>query len=207
MNDFVDPNSQPKIAASELTWPIDWSRTPAARRDRSRYEVTQDQAVDGIRRAVKILKGSNLVISTNLPLNRYGRPSNDAREPKDPGVAVYWTRNNKPQVIACDKYSTVRENLRAVGLALDALRALERSGASQVIERAFMGLRALSANAERHWRLVLELPDVVDEPTIDAAYRRLAKVRHPDKQSGSLTDMIELNRAHRQALEELRRGL
>ncbi len=207
MNDVsnFDPNKPPQVAAYPLTWPADWARTPPSQREKSRYDVTQGKAVQGIIKAIRILGGVDVIISTNVHSNAYGLPSTDAREPKDPGVAVYWIRNRKPQVIACDKYLTLRENLRAAGLALDALRALERTGATQVAERAFLGLRALPANTNRHWRLVLELPDLADAPTIEAAYRRLAKNRHPDKQGGSHEAMQELNRAYREALEDQRR--
>lgn len=57
---------------------------------------------------------------------RYARtvtPHSKAKEPDDPGVAVYWTMDGQPQVMACDKWDLVRFNLRAVGLAM-ALREI-----------------------------------------------------------------------------------
>ena len=65
--------------------------------------------------------------------------------------------------------------------------------------------RPLPANTNRHWRVVLELPDLADAATIEAMYKRLAKERHPDKNGGDAEPIVELNRAHREALEELQK--
>jgi cytochrome c5 len=46
-------------------------------------------------------------------------------------------------VIACDSYSTVRANMRAVGATVEALRAIQRHGATSLLERAFTGFAAL----------------------------------------------------------------
>src|SRR5262245_22672005 len=47
---------------------------------------------------------ARLVISTNVPVRNDGLPYSTAREPQDPGVAVYFTRSRKPYVLACDRW-------------------------------------------------------------------------------------------------------
>jgi hypothetical protein len=84
-----------------------------------------------------------IVVSTNVPTRRDGLPYADAREPADPGVAVYFTHGKRQLVIACDSYSTVRANMRAVGATVEALRAIQRHGATSLLERAFTGFAAL----------------------------------------------------------------
>lgn len=45
-------------------------------------------------------------------------------------------------VIACDKYSEVRLNIKAIQISLAAIRKIEESGASGIIDRAFAGFTA-----------------------------------------------------------------
>ena len=197
------------IEAFPLTWPAGWPRTESWRRKESRYEVTFTAARDGVFRSVRLLAGRHPVLSTNVPLRRDGIPLAGQREPNDVGVAVYWTDGkNRPRVIACDAWRTVRDNVRAIGLALEGLRAVERAGASQILERAFTGFAALPAAASsttRPWRHVLNLRDDVrlTRDDIETSFRALAKIRHPDVAGGSHELMTELNAARAAALAEV----
>lgn len=198
-----------------LVWPFGWVRTERSCRKKSRYAVGFRKTRDEVVRSLRLLGGCEVVISSNVPVRTDGLPYVDFAEPADVGIAVYWVRKGKPQVMACDCWRTVRENLRAVGLALEAMRALERSGASQIFERAFTGFAALPASTKRPWRQVLEIELVFtnrsrDSPensqvreVVDTRYRALAKVRHPDAPGGSNEAMIELNDARREAYKEL----
>ncbi len=134
------------VDAYPLTWPDGWVRTEPTDQKRSAYKAI---TVDGVR--IDVLESlrkmgvrrHDVVLSTNLPLRKDGEPYGDARCIGSTGVAVYWMRADKPQVMACDRWAKVGENLRAVWHALEALRSLERCGASQILERAFMGFAAL----------------------------------------------------------------
>ena len=65
------------------------------------------------------------VISTNVPTRLDGLPRSGAREPFDPGVAVYWQeRSGARRVMAIDRYTTVADNLAAVAATLEAMRAI-----------------------------------------------------------------------------------
>lgn len=191
------------IDAYPLHWPPGWVRSK--RRMESRYKVTFAKSRDELVRELRLLGAKDVVISTNVPIKRNGLPYANTKEPEDPGVAVYWSQKGTPQVIACDKWRTVRDNLRAVGLAVASLRQLERTGASEILERAFRGFNALPANGlQRSWRTVLGLEDV-GAPTIDQinlAYRVKAAKKHPDV-GGSQEEMIELNEAVKQARAEM----
>lgn len=202
-----------------LYWPEGWTRTQPLRRRAAPYKVHFVQARDELVHSLELMRARAICISTNIPLRRDGLPLANIAEPQDTGVAVYWTTqtgqllNGKPEavtrVIACDKWTRTRDNLRALGLAIEALRALERSGASQVLDRAFLGFTALPAHAGgtivRPWREVLGCatpnPSVVD---VEALYRLKVQAAHPDR-GGSHEQMVELNRAHDQALQELGR--
>jgi hypothetical protein len=196
------------IDAHPLCWPIGWTRTERSRRKNSRYEVSFANARDDLLHSLRLLGATEAVISSNVPTRQDGLPYSDYSEPTDSGIAVYWVQKDKPQVMACDCWRTVRENVRAVGLALEAMRALERSGASQIFERAFIGFAALPASTKRPWRVVLEIDGQVPwknggpKDYIDYQYRALAKLRHPDR-GGSHEAMAELNAAKTEAYKEL----
>ena len=185
------------MEAFPLDWPTGWPRAP--HRKHSRYEVGLSSARDHLLRQLKSSGASSIVLSTNIPLRRDGLPYADYREPSDPGVAVYWNdRKNQARVIACDVWRTVRENLRAVGLTLESLRQIERSGASELMERAFSGFARLPESTERTCWQVLGLDLDVSFVRLVERYRELALERHPDR-GGSNEAMSELNRAFEEA--------
>jgi hypothetical protein len=184
------------IDAYPLAWPEGWKRTAPALRHSSRYQVSLAQARDDlVDDLAKLSDPTNVVISTNVPTRRDGLPYANHPEPADPGVAAYWIdRAGRQRVIACDAWQTVRENMRAVGIAVASLRSIERSKASEILDRAFVGFAALPPKGN-HWRSVLDLPPsgaTLDEA--EAAYRRLAALHHPDR-GGSHERMAQLNQA------------
>jgi hypothetical protein len=189
------------IEAYPLAWPDGWPRRQPGSRKTSDYKVTFLRARDELARELKAGRCRDVVISTNVPLRRDGLPLANMSEPKDPGVAVYWTGTDKhgkpaPRVIACDVWRTVRENLRAVGLAYASLRQIERTGASELLERAFSGFARLPA-APDCWQ-VLGLPPGCPRTTITDRYRDLARAHHPDR-GGDPALMAAINAAYQQA--------
>jgi hypothetical protein len=185
-----------------LAWPAGWKRTEAGKRRQSTYKVTLAQARDGVLDSLRLMgvRQHDVVLSSNA-----GGLS--TREPADTGVACYWNdKDNQQRVIACDKWKTVRENLRAVGLALEALRTLERTGSSEILNRAFTGFAALPPAGEDDWRSVLGLRGMaVTSSDIEERYRQLAKDAHPDA-GGDHDAMVRLNKAREAALAFLRIG-
>jgi hypothetical protein len=99
------------ITASPLQWPTGWPRT--ARPQWSNFKVSQNEAQMGIVRGLHLLGARNIVISTNIELRRDGLPYAGRRPPEDQGGAVYFTYNGSEQCIPCDKWRTIRENMRA----------------------------------------------------------------------------------------------
>lgn len=166
-------------------------------------------ARDELLHGLFLLGGREVIVSSNVPLRRDGYPAASYSEPRDPGVAVYWTtRKGEPRVMACDHWRLVHHNVRAIGLAIEALRALERSGASQILDRAFAGFAALPAQAGPDgtppWRDILGLPDAaVTRAQIETAYRERLRTEHPDV-GGTHESMVALNRARAQAYAEVR---
>ena len=196
--------------AYPLYWPDGWPRT--MHRRNGPYSVSFVKARDDLANELRMLGGSKVVISTNVPIRRDSLPMANYSEPRDPGVAVYWWEGSGAKrverVIACDSWLRVKDNLRASGLAIAALRALQRSGASQILDRAFVGLTALAAsNPVRTWREVFGWESQWEETrgNLDYRYKLLAALRHPDR-GGSHEEMLELNRAYEVACKEIEHG-
>jgi len=196
------------IDAYPLRWPVGWARTHRDDRRASIYQVSFARARDELLRSVRLLGGVDVVISSDIALRRDGLPYANQGEPADPGIAVYWSQNNQPRVMACDCWRTVRDNARAVGLTIDALRAIERSGATQLLERAFTGFAALPENAGSNgapdWREVfcVSRDETLTRAQLEQLYRTLVRLAHPDV-GGSVERMVQLNRARDAALREV----
>jgi hypothetical protein len=200
------------IEASPCSWPVGWPRTPEYKRSRSRYRVSFAEARNDILAALRAMRATEVVISTNIALRRDGLPYANANEPTDAAVAVYWSDFKlsdapRTRVIACDRWLKVRENMRACGLAIRALHQLQLSGATQVVDRVFMGLTTLVAdNPRRSWRDVFgygpEWHPRLCLASIAARYKELALKRHPDTNGGSHEEIVELNQAHAEAVRE-----
>lgn len=148
--------------------------------------------------------GTHVIVSTNLPLFRDGYPLASAMEPKDSGVAVYFQLKGKPIAFACDRYLYVYENIQAIAKTIEALRGIERWGASDMMERAFVGFKALTDGPSEDWREVLgfERFEVVTKKMIDSRHRELVKQHHPDM-GGDRHAFERVMRARERALDEL----
>ncbi len=187
-----------------LYWPTDQLRRPPERRIWGTFKVGFGQALQDLLAELRLMGAKEVIVSTNVPLRLDGLPKDPDREPKDPGVAVYFTHGARQLVIACDSYSKVRWNMRACGATVEALRTIQRHGATELLERAFTGFTALppKGGGDRPWWEVLGCARDTDPKDIKAIYRRLAAQHHPDAGGDSET-MSRLNRAFQQAEEDL----
>jgi hypothetical protein len=190
------------VEAFPLQWPDGWPRT--TRRGRPRYKVAYEAALWDLNKELRLMEARNVVVSSNVPVRRDGMPYADAarRRQDDPGVAVYFVRRGEQQVIACDKWDSVAANVRAVGLTVEALRGIERAGASELLDRAFTGFKALPAAGEATggWWQVLGVARTATRDEVRDAYRALARKHHPDV-GGDAGAMAMINRAYEQAQE------
>lgn len=167
---------------------------------------------------LQMLGVDQCVISCNLALRMDGQHRTDQADNmlQDPGVAVYFTLDGKPMVMASDRYETPAANLRSVGLAIEHLRGLERHGGGHMMQKAFGGFTALpppdaaSAEVPLDWRKELGVEHLgPDFPKADALaicesrYRSMARTAHADA-GGDDSKMIRLNAAIARAREELK---
>ena len=183
-----------------LSWPVGWKRSPV--QIDSRFETPASKAFNLLVAEIERLGATSAVISTDLPVKADGTPRLD-REPLDPGVAVYFTRNGKQCVFACDKYSHLRDNLLAIAKTIEAMRGIERWGASEMMERAFSGFKALPETAgqgEDCW-IVLNVPPMSPMHLVTLAHRDLVRKLHA-KGAGS-EEFARVNVARDDAMRAL----
>lgn len=206
-----------------LSWPDGWKRTksrtqaafnktrePRYENNQAVYQGKQRLSVaDAVKRVLGELermgvRDDDCIISTNVPLRLDGMPRSDS-EPGDPGVAVYWQKKNQPSMrcMAIDRYTRVADNLAAVAATLEAMRAIERHGGAEILNRAFLGFAALPEKASQPWREVLGV--TLATPTlqhIEDRFRTLVKVHHPDH-GGKDEDFQRIVQAREAARMEL----
>jgi hypothetical protein len=183
------------VEAYPLHWPLGWPRSRSPQR--SRFETTFALARDNLFHQIKLLGGTHIVLSSNVALRRDGLPLAGQRQPNDKGVAVYFLRRGKQVVFACDRWEKIEDNMRAIEKTIDAIRGIERWGASEMMERAFSAFEALPP--PRSCWDVLGVKPGARPDEINEAYRAKARRAHPDT-GGSTAAMAELNKARDEAL-------
>lgn len=185
------------VTAYPLCWPEGWKRTDPWRRSGSPFSRKgRERCVTELMEEIRRLGGRNPVLSSMLALRQDGLPY--ARQPRtdDPGIAVYFTYKNRQMCFACDTYAVDEANIWAIKLTIEALRGIERWGASDMMDRAFTGFEALPAP---NWRRTLELEPDATLADAESAYKRLALKHHPDQGGDEerfkeITEAIQLAR-------------
>ncbi len=203
--------------AYPLQWPLGRPRRPSHQRKDGRFHKTDyrtnaKRALTVTEAVARLLAEANrigargVVISSNLEIRQDGLPRSGQRKPDDPGVCVYFHLAGKPRAMPCDTYRNVEDNIAAIAAHIEATRAIERHGVATVSEM-FAGFVALppptGAKPKRPWWDVMDLdPNRNTREQIEARFRELAKIRHPDVLGGSVEAMAELNQARKEALGE-----
>lgn len=177
--------------AYPLQWPAGKAR--AKWPEQSRFRVALGAAIREVQNEVRLLGGSMLVISSNLPLRRDGMPYANSSQPNDRGVAVYFKYKGKPMCFACDRWRKIEDNMHAIAMTIDALRGIERWGTGEMVQQAFTGFTALPSPEQPWQTLGLDTSRPTREQ-VEEAHRRLAMKHHPDR-GGSNEQMARINAA------------
>ena len=190
-------------SAYPLHWPDGQPRHNPHQRKNARFDLSLARARDHLLHELKLLGAHYVVISTNMKTRRDGVVRSGAREPDDPGVAVYFDFNNEQHVFACDKWTIVQDNIRAIGKTIEAIRGMGRWGVSEMLKRAVSGFKALPASGD-DWRTTLgfDRHEDVTWSQVKVRYLELARGAHPDH-GGNQHEMQRLNVAKMTARKEL----
>lgn len=207
------------ITRYPLCWPDDVGRRPHHSRMRPQFtDKTVSQATQLVLQEINRLNGrswdyrdENVVISTNMALRMDGLPRSDQGEPKDPAAAVFFTLRfpragkwaERPCVLTCDKWVRVSWNLYAIAKDIEAQRARDRWGCTN-LEQAFRGYLAIPERCGGpSWWELLGVPSSAGPDAIKDAYKLKAKTAHPDV-GGDVEKWARLQEAYDQALGQFR---
>jgi hypothetical protein len=190
------------IEAYPLYWPEGWKRTKSWQRERSKFKstfaVARDELINEVGRLRgRYFNGNDPVLSTNISLRQDGLPYANQRDPEDAGVAIYFEYKKHPYCFACDKYKCVWENMVAIRKTIEAIRGIERWGASDMMEKAFQGFVAIEASRDDWW-VVLCVDKNADRDLVKRSYMNLRSSHHPDKPGGSAKMFNEITDAWNQ---------
>lgn len=200
-----------------LQWPSRLARMKPAERKHSQFGGRDRANLSPHHTAVELLDelarlgASSWVITSCLPSRGPGGiPYADASRGDDPGVAVWFDYHGVERVLACDRWLTPAENLRAIAKSIEAMRGLDRWGVADVLEGVFAGFAAAlpaGPHVGRPWRevfgvdgLQLEAEDLL--AVVKARHRKLIADAHPDA-GGEVALAAEINAALDAAAAEL----
>lgn len=140
------------------TWP--GPETPSYRRQRSKFQSSWTATLDLLHRELDALNAKDIVISLALEpkdLTRDQTPRSGAR-PRMPGVVLSFSKRvNQPDTTTgrdvsdialqfpCDTFDSWESNVRAIALALEALRKIDRYGVTRRNEQ-YQGWAQLPAS-------------------------------------------------------------
>lgn len=153
-----------------------WPGTMTRNRKRSRFDSPWNSTLDLLKTELRQLGARDIVIELALSedeIRRDGYPRAQAR-PEHPGVILSLESRHGPLRYPCDTFTDWQSNLRAIALALEALRKVDRYGVTKHGEQ-YKGWLRLEAGASNG--VVARGRDIINRyGTVAAAL----KATHPD---------------------------
>ena len=179
-------------------WPYQSTRN---RRSASTFRAGWVNTTELLQAEVEYLGGHQRIIQAGFgesEIRLDGLPYANARTPVHPGVIVSFESKHGPLQYATDEHALWQHNVRAIALALKALRAVDRYGVSKSGQQ-YAGWKQLTAGSGITSRgnaraLLTKLSGVnfqnliASPPDLQAAYRKALFVSHPDH--GGTTDQF-----------------
>lgn len=177
-------------------------------RDRrpSRFRASWKNTIDLLHRELRMLGARHVVLQMDLTerqLRLDGYPRAGARPDTPRVILSFETSDGVALSFPCDTWTDWQDNLRAIALTLEHLRAVERYGVTRRQEQ-YAGWRALPAGGSTSATFTSEAAAefvaraasnggaaispqqiLADHEHCRAAYRQAAKRLHPDGGAGS----------------------
>jgi hypothetical protein len=191
-------------------WP--GQRTPRNKRKNSPFRAPYIDTLDLLEYELSLLKARDIVFQSGFrreSLRNDGWPYSNAI-PDDPGIIVSFRSNKGELSFPCDTYDDWQANMRAIGLALEALRAVDRYGVTRQAEQykgwaqlpppektahfksADDAARFIALNAGEGTEKARAI--LLDQDTRTNLYRRAARNLHPDR-GGNADQFVLLQEA------------
>jgi hypothetical protein len=186
-----------------------WLRPTATRRD-SKFKAAWSDTLNLLDREIWHLGARSWILQVDVS-DRWIR--NDGglyatARPNSPAVRVVFDSRHGTLTYSCDRFWDWRDNVRAVALALEALRKVDRYGVAdsgeqyrgwaELPSRPHQMTREQAAEFIAHWA-AWEHPNLDllqrDRDTLTWAYRKAAGRVHPDITGDDGDTMARLNAA------------
>lgn len=174
--------------------PLVESQPTTKNRKRAPFRVSYQFRLDLLEAELKKLGATDIVIQAQFEareIRNDGWPRSTAR-PKGPAIVLSFKSSKGPLSFPCDTYTDWEDNLYAIALSLEALRAVDRYGVTQRAEqyRGWTQLpppaepKAFANNLEASAWLARTAGVVDGRPLVGDALRKAiriaAKLLHPD---------------------------
>lgn len=175
--------------------PIDqWPGALTTNRKRSPFRAGWGDTMKLLESELRFIAANGVVMLMALEereIRLDGRPYANAK-PRHPGVILSCTTKHGPMRMVCDRFDHWSDNVRAIALSLQSLRAVDRYGCTKRGEQ-YRGWTALPApddgptNVEEAYELlgkIIGMGRAKGLPLADAI-REAQVATHPDKPTGS----------------------
>ena len=183
-------------------WP--GTPTPAWKQKEGSFRATYADTLDKLEYELEKLKAKHITVEayfTRSQIRNDGWPMSKAN-PSQSGVVISFTGKTGELAFPCDTYKTFDDNVRAIALALEALRAVDRYGVTQQAEQ-YKGWAQLPPAPQlmkgQDALVFLALHSDIqpkDSNSFERAYRAAAKRLHPDNpQTGNQGQFVMLQEA------------
>jgi hypothetical protein len=190
-------------------WPGEWPKTV----ERSPFSSPHAKTLALLDRELTMIGAREIVLQAFFSASKIksdGWPYADAR-PSQTGVILSFRTHSKGMLsFPCWRYNKYEDNLRAIALSLEALRAVDRYGVTQRAEQyqgwkqiegpkpafpsaeeaaRFIAVQAYGPTGERYM-------DLLGSPDVRAkAYRAAAARLHPEAPTGNAEQFLLLQKA------------
>lgn len=191
---------------------VTWPGAPTKNRRESLFRAKYGDTLELLDRELEKLRATEIVLQVALEpreIRLDGKPRADAK-PSHPGIILTFKTKDGPHSFPCDTYTTWKDNLRAIALTLEHLRAIDRFGVTKRGEQyagwkqlppagremTGMSIEAASQILARHAHSDESCDDILASSVCrESAYKKAVIRTHPDKTGGSDSAFIEVQRA------------
>jgi len=195
---FRAPLATQDVPRFPLLWPPVEPRTKSYDRKAKRWASNWQGAVTDLRTECEAAGIHDWALSSNR------EPGN--RTVADPGAVLWFMQRIdgswSMSYYAADAFRDLPENVKAIAMTIQRLRQIGDYGcytAAKAMRGAAYTALPAPARPSRNWWEVLEVAPTTPRAVVDAAFKALAKQRHPDAPGGSDEAMQELNAAYEAA--------
>jgi hypothetical protein len=170
-----------------------WPGVLTARRKRAQFRASYSDTLTLLKSELRQLAAREIAIQIAVQtreIRNDGLPRADMRAPSHPGVILSFVSKHGPLSYPCDVFDDWRDNLRAIALSLEHLRAVDRYGVTRRGEQ-YRGWAALPApkpaglNPGQAVDVLLKAAGRPSAPLrreeLEAVYRAAVLATHPDR--------------------------